>query len=85
MIELTTETLVIQLGKRKYDKTVGEFIYAFDLVDEIYFGSQFILTYGLNLEGLSTHKALKELLEFKGTIRKMFDAKEAIRTLEGRL
>jgi len=71
--------------KKIYSKEDESYLYGYDLTGHPYLGSEFIVTVGLDLDGLSLHEALESLYKFRGTIYRFKSRTDCLKIFDTKL
>ncbi|GGC76504.1 hypothetical protein [Marinobacter halophilus] len=76
---------MVALIKEVYSKEDACHLYGYDLLNETYLGSRYVVTFGLSLEALSPSEALEKLYGFRGHIFRFKDKKEFLKMFDTKL
>ena len=68
-----------------YSKEHGVNLYGYDLKPDTYFGSRYVVTFGLDLNEFSRNEALMKLYNFGGHVYQFNDEKEFLKVFDTNL
>lgn len=71
-----------KIYKRKFSRENNEWLYGYDLGHDPYLSARYIVTVGLDLEGLSPNESMVRLYEFRGEIYRFKSKRDFLRVFD---